>query len=137
MLNQSGRIPYHNHGGRDQAGTEAHLLAAIDYFANQQSYRLIAIKFGLTESTVHKAVRRVTVWLISLMKVFIRWPFIERQHQIASAFASGIDGVIGAIDGCHINISAPTQNAEDYVNRKSRHSLNLQAVVDPDMIDVH
>ena len=141
MLKQSGRIPEHNHGGRQQAGAEAHLLAAIDYFANQQSYRLIAVKFGLTESMIHKAVRRITSWLISLAKIFIRWPSIERQNEFATEFAKkgGIGGVIGAIDGSHINISAPVQNAEDYVNRKSRHSLNLQAVVDPDMlfIDVY
>ena len=136
MLKQSGRIPAHNHGGRQQAGVEAHLLAAIDYFANQQSYRLIAVKFGLTESMVHKAVRRVTSWLISITKIFIRWPSAERQIQFASEFAKkgGIDGVIGAIDGSHFNISALIQNPEDYVNRKSRHSLNLQAIVDPDMM---
>jgi hypothetical protein len=38
---------------------------------------------------------------------------------------------IGAIDGTHIEIIAPKKDIEfDYVNRKNRHSINVQAVVD-------
>jgi len=128
MLEQSGCVPSHCHGGRQQAGAEAHLLAALDYFANQQSYRLIATKFGLTESTVLQAVRRVTNWLVSLRQMFIRWPSVTRQDELSLEFAKrgGIENVVGAIDGSHINIIAPSHNNEDYVNRKSRHSINLQ-----------
>ena len=37
---------------------------------------------------------------------------------------------IGAIDCTHIDIEAPTKNPTDYVNRKSRFSLNVQACCD-------
>lgn len=40
----------------------------------------------------------------------------------------GIPGIIGAIDGCHIPIKAPPQNAIDYYNRNNIHSVILQAV---------
>ena len=36
----------------------------------------------------------------------------------------------GAIDGTHIAIQAPADNHADYVNRKSYHSIVMQAVVD-------
>ena len=42
-------------------------------------------------------------------------------------------GVVGAIDGSHINIKAPHQNSSAYVNRKGVHSIILQAVCTSDM----
>ena len=42
----------------------------------------------------------------------------------------GIDGVIGAIDGSHIAISCPREQPADYINRKSFHSIIVQAVCD-------
>ena len=43
---------------------------------------------------------------------------------------SGFPGVIGAIDGTHISLPPPppVENDADYVNRKSVHSIILQAV---------
>lgn len=38
----------------------------------------------------------------------------------------GFPKTIGAIDGTHIKIDAPEENAADYVNRKGFHSIQLQ-----------
>jgi len=43
--------------------------------------------------------------------------FAERSHGIRN---------VGAIDGCHILIKQPLQNANDYFNRKQFHSIILQ-----------
>ncbi len=45
--------------------------------------------------------------------------------QIAS-----FPGVVGAIDGTHIKIIAPSVNENIYVNRKRYHSINTQVVFD-------
>src|SRR2546425_503935 len=51
---------------------------------------------------------------------------------------SGFPGVVGAIDGSHIPIKAPTKYPADYFNRKHFYSIVLQAVCDHDgkFIDV-
>jgi len=36
--------------------------------------------------------------------------------------------VIGAIDGCHINVKAPIKQADSYTNRKLGKSIILQAI---------
>lgn len=40
--------------------------------------------------------------------------------------SSVFPGVIGAINGTHINIKAPHVYPEFYVNRKGHHSIQLQ-----------
>lgn len=42
--------------------------------------------------------------------------------------------VIGAIDGCHIDIKAPKENSASYLNRKGKTSMLLQAVCDHNYI---
>ena len=39
---------------------------------------------------------------------------------------TGIPGIMGAIDGTHIAIRKPLDSAEDYFNRKSFYSINVQ-----------
>lgn len=42
-------------------------------------------------------------------------------------------GVVGAVDGTHIPIIAPSQNHSNYVNRKGFHSIVAQLICDHTM----
>jgi DDE superfamily endonuclease len=113
-------------------GCDKHMLIALWYFANNDTYRSVADRFGVCESSAMQAVRRVTLFLTNLAPVYIRWPRGERLDECKSGFfaRAGMPCIVGAIDGSHIPIIAPSNHPEDYINRKGFHSVLLQAVVD-------
>ncbi|XP_043473414.1 putative nuclease HARBI1 [Leptopilina heterotoma] len=52
------------------------------------------------------------------------------QSEASFREIAGFPNAIAAVDGCHIPISAPANDAVYYVNRKNFHSLLLQAICD-------
>ena len=46
--------------------------------------------------------------------------------------------MLGCIDGTHVSIVAPSNNEENYLNRKNAHSINIQAICNSELkfIDV-
>ncbi|XP_065209206.1 putative nuclease HARBI1 [Planococcus citri] len=69
---------------------------------------------------------------------FIKFPSIEGLKRTAHYFQHKkklrIPGIIGAVDGTHISIVGPKDDAEHpefiYVNRKHFHSINVQIISD-------
>ncbi|CAI6373933.1 unnamed protein product [Macrosiphum euphorbiae] len=115
------------------------LLLAIWKMATPDSYRSICEKFNVGRATALKCVRRVVNALEILAPAFIAWPNEERSMVIRNGFfaTSNFPNVIGAIDGTHINIPAPRDHPESYVNRKGHHSIQLQAVCDHQCKFIH
>lgn len=74
--------------------------------------------------------RRVIKALADLSPAFITWPNDRKAIEISDGFyaITGFPKVIGAIDGTHINIPAPHNDQESYVNRKGHHSIQLQVL---------
>ncbi|XP_060855167.1 uncharacterized protein LOC132932831 [Metopolophium dirhodum] len=105
------------------------LLLAIWKIATPDSYRSICEKCNVGRATALKCVRRVVNALEILAPAFIAWPDEERSMVIRNGFfaTSNFPNVLGAIDGTHINIPAPHDRPESYVNRKDHHSIQLQA----------
>lgn len=62
--------------------------------------------------------------------MFINWPTMQEAEQSMENIEQlyGFPGVIGAVDGTHIKISAPKDNSESYINRKGFHSIQLQVI---------
>ena len=59
--------------------------------------------------------------------------YMPKKEEILREFedfeqVSYLPRVIGAIDGSHICIVAPSEDECAYVNRKRYHSINIQAV---------
>lgn len=71
---------------------------------------------------------------IRLAAKLITFPTTHRDlSRNAEAFEarSYIPNIVGAIDGSHIRVAAPKHDESSYYNRKSFHSIILQAIVDP------
>ena len=77
----------------------------------------IADRFNLSESTVFQIVEDLSAVLVEkLMPEYIKWPDNEAQERTANFFedAYGFEGVIGCIDGTHIQIHKPVKCPQDY-----------------------
>lgn len=68
-------------------------------------YRSICEKFNVGRATAFRAVRRVSKAIAKLSPLFIKWPEGDRAQKVIMGFAAAnnFPGIIGAIDGTHIN----------------------------------
>lgn len=85
-------------------------------------------RFNVGRATALRAVRRVTHALFLVALQYISWPSEDQAEVVIRKFQeiSGFPQTIEVIDGTHIRIEAPTENAADYINRKGYHSIQLQ-----------
>ncbi|EZA52445.1 hypothetical protein X777_08753, partial [Ooceraea biroi] len=92
------------------------------------SYRSIVTKFDVGKAAAWRAVQRVVHVLCNYRNHFIRWPNEREANECSRVLQMqyGFPGVIGALDGTHINISTPAQDSQSYINRKGKHSIQLQ-----------
>jgi hypothetical protein len=112
------------------------VAVALWRLSGTAEYRTIAHLFGIGRSTAHQVTREVCNAIVELLFYsYIRLPTGRELEESIEGFENfcGLPQVAGAIDGTHIEIKAPFEYHEDYVNRKGFHSVQLQAVVDSSM----
>ncbi|XP_070547328.1 uncharacterized protein [Ptychodera flava] len=96
-------------------------------------YRTIGHLFGIARSTACEIVHETCQQIIAVfLKSVIRFPTGNELERVVDGFQQrwGFPQVAGAIDATHIPILAPENYPNDYFNRKSFHSVLVQAVVD-------
>ena len=74
-----------------------------------------------------------------MVKKASHYIYMPKKEEILRVFedfeqVSYLPRVIGAIDGSHIRIIAPSEDEYACVNRKSYHSINIQAVCNANLI---
>ncbi|KAL1501014.1 hypothetical protein ABEB36_006419 [Hypothenemus hampei] len=94
------------------------------------SFRDVSDRFHMTKSTLFKVIRRVTYFLSNMSANVITWPNDFEKVEIQTHFENSMPGVIGLIDGTHIRIDKPTEDADSYLNRKHYYSIQAQMVCD-------
>jgi len=95
------------------------------------TYRQISHLIGYAESAICMCVHECVYAICKHMfMTYIRLPTpaewritMENWRQETS-----IPGIVGAIDGTHINIEKPRECGQDYFNRKSQYSINMQGI---------
>ncbi|CAH1953968.1 unnamed protein product [Acanthoscelides obtectus] len=114
---------------RPQTPAKTQLLLVLWLMATPDSYRSACTKFNVGKATCVRSMRRVCRALHTLAPRFIRWPEGQRAQEVIGEFvrASAFPGVIGAIDGTHIEINKPKDDEHNaYCNRKGYPSCILQ-----------
>ena len=68
------------------------------------------------------------VALANQLNDFVQFPGNNEFQEIRrrSYDIAGFPGVMGVIDGTHVQIMAPSLHEEQFVNRKNYHSVNVQ-----------
>ena len=111
--------------------TTTQLAVALQFFATG-SFRLVSTAHGISQPSVSRCIGVVSDALSSFAKEYITFPNQQLQTQVQQSLLDKdrFPLVLGCIDGTHVQIVAPPNNEEIFVNRKNEHSINIQAICD-------
>ena len=110
-------------------------LVFLFWLASGTSYRVVSRAFDMPRTSVHRAVHTTSAKVASLFAQMVHHPTEAELVVVGAGFAqmagsAPFNWVVGSIDGCHVRIKPPAQDADCYLNRKLFYSVQLQAVVD-------
>lgn len=130
VLQEGGLQSQHSHGIPPLPVSQKALMF-LWYMANQNSFREMSDKFNVSPSSAHTAILQVLTVMSGIGHQFVSWPRGCEKRLSSAVFqrSSGLDRIIGAIDGCHIRVQRPTIRGGDYMNRKGYYSVLLQGIV--------
>ncbi|XP_062589423.1 putative nuclease HARBI1 [Saccostrea cucullata] len=119
------------------------ILLTLRFLATGKMQLCNGDDLGISQPTVSRAITATIKSLSSpgIVAQFIKFPLDHgaiRKNQEDFFSIAGFPGVVGAIDGTHVQIIAPHEYENEYVNRHHFHSINTQVVFDPNyrIIDV-
>ena len=119
---------------RQSIGVEKKVVVTLFKLMHGVSIPLVADKAALGKSTVGEILRQVCVAISTYFGHLIAWPVGCRLARVAVGFQSKqcLPNCIGAIDGSHVYIVAPSNTivAADHRNRYKPFSILLQGGVD-------
>ena len=125
---------------RSPVSVEERVAVALWRLATGDSFKSCGLQFGIGMSTAKTICAEFELCLLRLKDQFIKFPLRRQELQeLMDEFEEEyrIPQIVGAIDGCHIEINSLPDIYEDYFNRKQHYSVNLQATVSCDLKFIH
>lgn len=115
-----------------EKGLDFYLLMVLWILATLDTFRSVGMKFGVEKGSVHFHYKYIIEALREMAPVYIKWPSDYEKELISTTFENryGFPSVVGCMDGCLIQIIAPRNQPEQYVDWHRNHSINVQAVCD-------
>ena len=110
------------------------MFVALRFYATGSLFYCASELHGCSIATCSRVVRRVSRLLCHLRNRHIRFPstpaaVAETQRDLFAM--AGFPQLVGIVDATHVCIhGCKLDNEHVYVNRKGRHSLNIQVVCD-------
>lgn len=128
-----GELQHNENWVRKPIDVETKVGIALYKLASCSEYRIVGNQFGVHKASVYRCLKQFCAAVIKiLLPEEIKMPNMEDAASICAEFKrkSGIPMILGAIDGCHIPVTPPTDGYRDYINRKTWASVVLQGIVD-------
>lgn len=120
---------------------ELKVVLTLRFLATGKMQQCNADDLGPSQPSISRIVMETIMALTAphIVTRFIDFPTTPRviqQKQAQFMQIAGFPGVVGAIDGTHIKIIAPSVNENVYVNRKRYHSIQVVFDADYNILDV-
>lgn len=111
---------------------ELQLLIALRYFATGSFQGVCGELSGVSQPTVSRVIKKVTNCIAKLRRKFVYMATGRKLRLVKQGFRriANFPEVIACVDGTHIPIKKPKENAADFWNRKGYFSLNTQLLCD-------
>lgn len=114
---------------------ENKIFTPLRFYATGSYQRCVGQEYysGMSQTAVHRCVHEVTQAPANISNQFISLPNTQdKRNFIKNEIMQrwGFPGVVGIIDGFHVAILKPTENEQNYINRKGYHSINSQIICD-------
>lgn len=110
------------------------VACTLYYLSDEGRIRKTANAFGLSRQVVSIIIRQVCKAITTTLgPEYIKAPKTEAKvNELVANFyrTHGMPQCLGAIDCTHIEIRRPLSNSTDFINRKGKYSLNIQALCD-------
>ena len=121
-------------GAKHKYSVANEVALALYVLSGCETYDRVASRWGVGgKAVVHTIMRRFIFAVCEMEREEIVWPSApDRISSLQAEFESlkGLPFCFGAIDGAHIEIACPKECSGDYICRKLRYSVQLQAIVD-------
>lgn len=124
----------HQRQRSDGISTMHKVFAALVFFATGSYQRRAGQDYllSMSQQAVGRCIHEVSEATNNILgHVWIKFPTLRNEKNLIKARfidRTGFPGTVGAIDGTHVYILKPAEEEHNYLNRKGRHSKNVQIV---------